>query len=248
MCSWSSCIIRFKSLFSLENNKIDLRCILHMTRVLAQLRRMAVYDQFCGKSAAVLFATDIAARGLDFPNIDWVMQVSLVIRKLRVWDKGKFNIWIQCSPHLFLTIHEALTSCPGRRQVFLYTYNATCCFWHFMVIYFTRAPWLQASSLSRGTPTLWLHMCIINDALCVIYDAQWPTVWLWQFWSFGRFLKGKNMVWIFLSIILLYEWCTLCTVRYCASFMTHCASSMTQCITVRPKCWQSSIEDACSQL
>ena len=42
---------------------------------LHQLRRMAVYDQFCAKQQAVLFATDIAARGLDFPNVDWVLQL-----------------------------------------------------------------------------------------------------------------------------------------------------------------------------
>jgi len=41
---------------------------------LHQLRRMAIYDQFCEKDCAVLFATDIAARGLDFPNVDWVVQ------------------------------------------------------------------------------------------------------------------------------------------------------------------------------
>jgi len=42
---------------------------------LHQLRRMAIYDQFCAKDAAVLFATDIAARGLDFPGVDWVVQL-----------------------------------------------------------------------------------------------------------------------------------------------------------------------------
>ena len=40
-----------------------------------QQKRMATYFDFCKKKAAVLFATDIAARGLDFPNVDWVMQV-----------------------------------------------------------------------------------------------------------------------------------------------------------------------------
>lgn len=29
-----------------------------------QLRRMAMYDDFSGKKSAVLFATDVAARGL----------------------------------------------------------------------------------------------------------------------------------------------------------------------------------------
>ena len=43
---------------------------------LHQLRRMAIYDEFCQKdSSIVLIATDVAARGLDFPSVDWVVQV-----------------------------------------------------------------------------------------------------------------------------------------------------------------------------
>ena len=40
-----------------------------------QIRRMTVYDDFCRKQNAVLFATDIAARGLDFPSVNWVIQM-----------------------------------------------------------------------------------------------------------------------------------------------------------------------------
>jgi ATP-dependent RNA helicase DDX10/DBP4 len=40
-----------------------------------QTRRMLVYYDFAKKSEAVLFATDIAARGLDFPDVDWVLQL-----------------------------------------------------------------------------------------------------------------------------------------------------------------------------
>ncbi|XP_064617885.1 probable ATP-dependent RNA helicase DDX10 [Liolophura sinensis] len=40
-----------------------------------QLKRVAMYDQFCRKKHAVLFATDIAARGLDFPAVNWVIQL-----------------------------------------------------------------------------------------------------------------------------------------------------------------------------
>ena len=40
-----------------------------------QPRRMAIYSDFCQKNAAVLFATDIAARGLDFPAVHWVVQL-----------------------------------------------------------------------------------------------------------------------------------------------------------------------------
>ncbi|XP_039261670.2 putative ATP-dependent RNA helicase DDX10 [Styela clava] len=40
-----------------------------------QMRRMAAYDEFCRKQFALLFCTDIAARGLDFPSVDWVLQL-----------------------------------------------------------------------------------------------------------------------------------------------------------------------------
>ncbi|XP_056417643.1 probable ATP-dependent RNA helicase DDX10 [Hyla sarda] len=40
-----------------------------------QMKRMEVYNDFVRKKAAVLFATDIAARGLDFPAVNWVLQL-----------------------------------------------------------------------------------------------------------------------------------------------------------------------------
>lgn len=40
-----------------------------------QMKRMAIYNDFAKKSAAVMFATDIAARGLDFPSVHWVIQL-----------------------------------------------------------------------------------------------------------------------------------------------------------------------------
>jgi late competence protein required for DNA uptake (superfamily II DNA/RNA helicase) len=42
---------------------------------LSQQKRTETYLSFESKQAAVLFATDIAARGLDFPEVDWVVQV-----------------------------------------------------------------------------------------------------------------------------------------------------------------------------
>lgn len=42
---------------------------------LHQLRRMSIYEDFCRKQSAILFATDLAARGLDFPEVNWVVQV-----------------------------------------------------------------------------------------------------------------------------------------------------------------------------
>ena len=40
-----------------------------------QTRRMLVYYDFLKKPEGCLFATDIAARGLDFPDVDWVIQL-----------------------------------------------------------------------------------------------------------------------------------------------------------------------------
>ncbi|KAG6886098.1 hypothetical protein C0993_002617 [Termitomyces sp. T159_Od127] len=40
-----------------------------------QTARISVYNKFISSSHAVLFATDIAARGLDFPAVDWVVQL-----------------------------------------------------------------------------------------------------------------------------------------------------------------------------
>ncbi|CAG9467327.1 unnamed protein product [Pedinophyceae sp. YPF-701] len=50
---------------------IPLRC-LHGK--MHQMRRMAAYYEFCEAKGMALFATDIAARGLDFPAVDWVVQ------------------------------------------------------------------------------------------------------------------------------------------------------------------------------
>ncbi|KAG1677880.1 putative ATP-dependent RNA helicase DDX10 [Nymphon striatum] len=49
--------------------------LLALYGTLHQMRRMEVYDQFVRKSFATLFATDIASRGLDFPAVDWVIQM-----------------------------------------------------------------------------------------------------------------------------------------------------------------------------
>lgn len=39
-----------------------------------QMKRVEVYNDFLRKNTAVLFATDLAARGLDFPAVNWVLQ------------------------------------------------------------------------------------------------------------------------------------------------------------------------------
>lgn len=49
--------------------------LLHLHGKQKQTTRLATFQRFTTMQKAVLFATDIAARGLDFPAVDWVVQV-----------------------------------------------------------------------------------------------------------------------------------------------------------------------------
>ncbi|KAI0786991.1 P-loop containing nucleoside triphosphate hydrolase protein [Abortiporus biennis] len=49
--------------------------LLHLYGKQKQMTRLATFQRFTSMKHAVLFATDIAARGLDFPAVDWVLQV-----------------------------------------------------------------------------------------------------------------------------------------------------------------------------
>lgn len=48
--------------------------LLHLHGRQKQPRRVEIFQDFCRKPHAILFATDVAARGLDFPAVDWVVQ------------------------------------------------------------------------------------------------------------------------------------------------------------------------------
>jgi len=48
--------------------------VMHLIGKQKQATRIAIFTDFCQRRHAVLFATDIAARGLDFPAVDWVVQ------------------------------------------------------------------------------------------------------------------------------------------------------------------------------
>jgi ATP-dependent RNA helicase DDX10/DBP4 len=49
--------------------------LLHLHGKQKQQVRLDMYAKFTTMSHAILIATDIAARGLDFPSVDWVLQV-----------------------------------------------------------------------------------------------------------------------------------------------------------------------------
>ncbi|XP_073955348.1 probable ATP-dependent RNA helicase DDX10 [Choristoneura fumiferana] len=49
--------------------------LLALYGTLHQEKRERIYTEFCRKSNVVLFATDLASRGLDFPRVNWVIQM-----------------------------------------------------------------------------------------------------------------------------------------------------------------------------
>lgn len=54
-------------------NYIDVPCIAFHGKQ-KQHQRSATYMQFCNAPSGVLFTTDVAARGLDIPAVDWIIQ------------------------------------------------------------------------------------------------------------------------------------------------------------------------------
>ena len=91
--------------------------LLHLHGHMNQERRLAIYDEFCARAkSVVLFATDIAARGLDFPGIDWVVQadcpddvatyIHRVGRTARFKAAGQALLLLNQSERPFLTLLE----------------------------------------------------------------------------------------------------------------------------------------------
>ncbi|KAE8212514.1 hypothetical protein CF327_g3839 [Tilletia walkeri] len=83
-----------------------------------QAKRLQIFEEFRKNRHAVLFATDIAARGLDFPAVDWVIQldapedaatyVHRVGRTARYQSKGNALLFL----------------CPSEEEGMLATLNA----------------------------------------------------------------------------------------------------------------------------
>ncbi|KAJ3762965.1 ATP-dependent RNA helicase dbp-4 [Lentinula raphanica] len=81
--------------------------LIHLHGKQKQTARLSMYDKFTQSKHAVLFATDIAARGLDFPSVDWVLQLDApedadtyihrVGRTARYESKGKSLLFLMPS-------------------------------------------------------------------------------------------------------------------------------------------------------
>jgi ATP-dependent RNA helicase DDX10/DBP4 len=95
--------------------------LLHLHGKQKQATRLSVYTKFTSSSNAFLFATDIAARGLDFPSIDWVVQLDApedaetyihrVGRTARYQSAGKGLLFLMPSEE------EGMTSALRRKEI-----------------------------------------------------------------------------------------------------------------------------------
>ena len=82
-----------------------------------QQERLTVFQQFRGSSSGVLLCTDVAARGLDLPQVDWIVQytpplsvtdyVHRVGRTARIGAKGSSVIFLLPSEAEFVKMLEA---------------------------------------------------------------------------------------------------------------------------------------------
>ncbi|KAF7319339.1 RNA helicase [Mycena chlorophos] len=96
--------------------------LMHLHGKMKQTARLETYTKFTRASgAAVLFATDVAARGLDFPGVEWVLQVDApedaetyvhrVGRTARYQSKGKALMFLMPSEE------EGMLAALARRGV-----------------------------------------------------------------------------------------------------------------------------------
>ena len=83
---------------------------------------------FIRRNASCMFATDIAARGLDFPNVDWVVQadapednamyIHRVGRTARYYLSVRLNV---CSIYIYVCLNICIYY--GCMYMYVFTYH-----------------------------------------------------------------------------------------------------------------------------
>jgi len=71
---FATCCKQVKYLYEMYRRLRPGVVVTHIHGKMKQQMRMNIYYDFLKRPACVLFATDLAARGLDFPEVDWVLQ------------------------------------------------------------------------------------------------------------------------------------------------------------------------------
>jgi ATP-dependent RNA helicase DDX10/DBP4 len=133
-----------------------------------QDKRNIIFTKFTQAKSAVLFCTDIAARGLDFPSVDWVLQLDCpedadtyihrVGRTARYNSKGHALLFLVPSEELGMTTLLAqkrvpiskIAINPSKTQSIIPNLQSMCAQWPEMkylaekaFICYLRSVWLQ---------------------------------------------------------------------------------------------------------
>ena len=98
--------------------------LLHLHGNQKQATRSEVVAKFSAAQRSILFATDVAARGLDFPAVDWIVQIDApedvdtyihrVGRTARLGREGKALLFVTPSEQLTLTTNLKRRKIPIR--------------------------------------------------------------------------------------------------------------------------------------
>ena len=83
-----------------------------------QTKRTSTFFQFCNADSGILLCTDVAARGLDIPDLDWIFQFDppddpreYIHRVCRTaWSEGKYCL---CIYDYCWIIHRLFRDYPG---------------------------------------------------------------------------------------------------------------------------------------
>ena len=98
--------------YQIALNTFGLKNILQLHGKLEQKRRTAIFEQFSTPSSTILFCTDVAARGLDFENVDLVIHFDLPKdpmmfihrcgRTARIGKNGESIVFLMSNEQLYL--------------------------------------------------------------------------------------------------------------------------------------------------
>lgn len=79
-CATCACVDYYSRAFEqLAKKKAFCEDQLHIVGLHGKMipkKRMGLYQRFLGLSAGVMFSTDVAARGVDIPDVDWIVQMA----------------------------------------------------------------------------------------------------------------------------------------------------------------------------
>ena len=65
---------KYGNVFFVESISYVNCCVLIFQGKQKQTKRTSTFFQFCNADSGILLCTDVAARGLDIPDVDWIVQ------------------------------------------------------------------------------------------------------------------------------------------------------------------------------